>query len=44
MKEKYGFLKSVPVNYADEQRKIVLKTASLKAYILRKDFGIILSP
>lgn len=44
MEEKYGFLKSVPMNYVDEQRKVVLKTESLKAYILRKDFDIIVSP
>lgn len=31
------------MNYADEQRKIILKTEPLKAYILRKDFDVILA-
>lgn len=44
MEEKYDFLKSVPMNCADEQRKVILKTELLKAYLLRKDFDTILSP
>lgn len=44
MEEKCDFLKSVPMNYADEQRKVILKTELLKAYLRRKDFDTVLSP
>jgi len=44
MEEKYCFLRSVPMNYVDEQRKIILKTEPLNTYILRTDFDITLSP
>jgi hypothetical protein len=40
----YCILRSVLMNYADEQRKIILKEEPLKAYILRKDFEAILIP
>lgn len=43
MEEKYCFLRSVPGNYADEQRKIILKTEPLKAYIHRKGFDAVLA-
>lgn len=42
LEEKRCFLKSVPMNYIDEQSKI-MKTEPWKTYILRKDFDTILS-
>ena len=41
MEEKYCCLRCVPMNYADEEGKIILKTKLLKAYILRKHFDTI---
>lgn len=44
VEEKQCLLRSVPMNHADEQRKIMLETELLKAWVVRKEFDAILSP